>query len=325
MRLFTLALMLFVGTSQIFSQGIEFFQGTWDEALALAKEKDKIIFVDAFAVWCGPCKRMAKNVFTQEKVGDFYNSNFINVKLDMERGEGLKFRQKYPVGAFPTLFYIDYTGEVVKQVRGAQQADPLIQLGSSVLKSIDRSGQYAEEYEKGNRNPELVYKYVQSLNKAGKSSLKVSNEYFRDDRDMTNELNIQLLFESTVAADSRIFDLFAKNYIAIGKVKGLQAVNERVLMACSKTASKAIEFQTLELLEEAKEKMEKYYPARADKFGLENDMAYFRKIGDHKSFLKSCQAYSKRIAKGNAKSLNDLAGQIQMSFGEDEKCMKMAE
>ena len=78
----------------------------------------------------------------------------------------MKFRQKYPVGAFPTLFYIDYTGEVVKQVRGAQQADPLIQLGSSVLKSIDRSGQYAEEYEKGNRNPELVYKYVQSLNKA---------------------------------------------------------------------------------------------------------------------------------------------------------------
>jgi thiol-disulfide isomerase/thioredoxin len=325
MRFFTLVLMFLIGTSQLFSQGIEFFEGTWDEALEVAKQKDKIIFVDAYAVWCGPCKRMAKNVFTQEKVGDFYNSNFINVKLDMERGEGLKFRQKYPVGAFPTLFYIDYSGEVVKQVRGAQQADPLIQLGKSVLKSIDRSGQYAEEYEKGNRNPELVYKYIQALNKAGKPSLKVSNEYFRADRDMSSELNLQILFESTVVADSRIFDMFAQNYKAIGKLKGLQAVNERVLMACSATAAKAIEFQMLELLEEAKEKMAKYYPSRAEKFGLENDMAYFRNIGDHKSFMKSCQAYAKKIANGNAKDLNQLAGQIQMSFGEDEKCMKMAE
>lgn len=325
MRLFTFALMFLIGTSQIVAQGIEFFEGTWEEALALAKEKDKIIFVDAYAVWCGPCKRMAKNVFTQEKVGEFHNANFINMKIDMERGMGLTFRQKYPVGAFPTLFYIDYTGEVVKQVRGAQQADPLISLGKSVLKSIDRSGQYAEEYEKGNREPELVYKYIQALNKAGKPSLKVSNEYFRDDRDMSNELNLQILFESTVAADSRIFDLFAQNYKAIGKLKGLKAVNDKVWQACGATAAKGIEFQMIELVEEAKNKMAKYYPARAEKFGLEMDMAYFRAIGDHKNFMKSCQSYAKKVANGNAKDLNDLSGQIMSSFKDDEKCMKMAE
>ena len=104
---------LFLGAVQLTAQGIEFFHGTWDEALAKAKEERKPIFVDAYAVWCGPCKRMAKQVFTDKKVGDFYNASFVNMKLDMEKGEGLKFRKKYPVSAFPTLYYIDAGGEVL--------------------------------------------------------------------------------------------------------------------------------------------------------------------------------------------------------------------
>ncbi len=325
MRLLLYSMMILLGSSSLFSQGIDFFEGTWQEALEMAKQKEKIIFVDAYAVWCGPCKRMAKNVFTQEKVGDFYNANFINMKLDMEKGEGLKFRQKYPVAAFPTLFYIDYTGEVVKQVKGAQQVDAFIRLGEGVLKSIDRSGEFAEQYEKGNRDPELVYKYVQALNKAGKSSLKISNTYFRDDPDMENEFNLQLLYEATVAVDSRIFDLFVKHYKAIGKVKGLQALNDRVLLASTNTANKGIEFQSLELVEEAKEKMKKHYPQRSEEFGIEMDMAYFKKLGDHKNFMKACAAFAKKVANGNAKDLDYLASDIQKSFSDDEKCMKMAE
>ena len=69
------SLVLIVGLR---AEGMEFFHGTWEEALAEAKKQEKIIFVDAYAVWCGPCKRMAKNVFTQDRVGEFYNKNFIN-------------------------------------------------------------------------------------------------------------------------------------------------------------------------------------------------------------------------------------------------------
>ncbi len=127
----------------VFAQGIDFFHGTWQEALEAAKKQDRIIFVDAFAVWCGPCKRMANDVFTNERVGEFYNANCVNVKLDMERGEGLEFRKKYPVSAFPTLFYIDYNGEVVTQMRGAQDVNGFINLGQQALGKIDRSKGYA--------------------------------------------------------------------------------------------------------------------------------------------------------------------------------------
>lgn len=85
-------------------EGIQFFHGTWAEALEKAKIEDKLLFVDAYAQWCGPCKVMAKNVFTQKKVGDFFNENFINLKMDMETTDGASFGHKYPVSAYPTLF-----------------------------------------------------------------------------------------------------------------------------------------------------------------------------------------------------------------------------
>jgi thiol:disulfide interchange protein len=45
--------------------------------------------MDAYASWCGPCKKMDKMVFTQAEVGEVYNSTFINTKFDMEKGEGV--------------------------------------------------------------------------------------------------------------------------------------------------------------------------------------------------------------------------------------------
>lgn len=103
-----------------FAQGIRFETGTWNEMLAKAKAENKVIFVDVYTQWCGPCKLVAKNVFPDKSLGRVYNETFINYKLDAETPEGKKFIEKYPISGVPTFYYIDAEGKVMNQVIGAK-------------------------------------------------------------------------------------------------------------------------------------------------------------------------------------------------------------
>ena len=131
-------------------KGMEFFHGTWDEALAESKATGKLIFVDAYATWCGPCQWMAKSVFPVEQVGTVYNQNFINYKFDMERGEGPAFAKKYRVNAYPSLFFIDGNGQLVQKEEGALDVDELVTLGKKVAKNVIKGKQKAFNGSGGN-------------------------------------------------------------------------------------------------------------------------------------------------------------------------------
>ncbi|MFQ5448257.1 MAG: thioredoxin family protein, partial [Saprospiraceae bacterium] len=291
----------------------------------LSKSQGKPLFVDAYAKWCGPCKRMAATTFKNAEAGDYFNKNFINVKIDAEESEGVKFRQKYPVSAFPTLYFIDENGEVLHQAVGAQSVNGLIDLGEKALSKVDYSREYAAEYEKGEREPEFIYNYVKALNKSNKPSLRVSNEYLRSQKDLTTEFNLRFILEAAVEADSRIFDLLVKYQKEIGILEGLQALRNRIELACENTVQKAIDYKSPELLQEAKEKMKQHYPEQAESFAIKSDMAYFKAMKDAKNYAKACNNFAKKIAKGNSGNMVRLAEEILYNFSSDEKCMKQAE
>lgn len=118
------------------SKGIQFFEGTWDEALALAKQENKLIFLDVYATWCGPCKRLKANTFPDPEVGRLYNGNFINVMIDGEKGEGPELRRKYGVRGYPTLMFIDHEGNVVERTSGYRNPDQFLKLGQQVVSRL---------------------------------------------------------------------------------------------------------------------------------------------------------------------------------------------
>lgn len=113
--------------------GIVFESMTFDEALKQAKATNKLIFMDAYAVWCGPCKWLDANTFRDKEVGEVFNANFINLKMDMEKGEGPTLAQRYKVTAYPTLFFINGDGEVVYKILGALKAKELLKKVEEVI------------------------------------------------------------------------------------------------------------------------------------------------------------------------------------------------
>ena len=114
--------------------GIQFHKGTWAEALDLAKKDNKLIFLDVYASWCGPCKQLKKRTFSNAKVGAYFNEHFINVSLDGEEGEGVTISSKYNVTSYPSLYLINGDGKIVKEDGGYMNASEIISFGKSVSK-----------------------------------------------------------------------------------------------------------------------------------------------------------------------------------------------
>lgn len=127
-------LLLFINSYTSYAAGINFITNkSWSEILGKAKKENKLIFLDAYTTWCGPCKYLQTNVFTDQNVGSFYNRNFINVKMDMEEGEGVQLSEDFEVGSYPTLLFINGDGEVVHKKIGAMDAEDFLLLGSRAI------------------------------------------------------------------------------------------------------------------------------------------------------------------------------------------------
>lgn len=112
--------------------GIQFHNDILDEALEMAKAEGKYVFIDTYAPWCAPCKRMNK-VFTDPAVSDLYNDKFINVKINMDGSLGKQMLIKYDVIWLPTLLILDQDGNIKYKVDKELKADGLIKMANDAL------------------------------------------------------------------------------------------------------------------------------------------------------------------------------------------------
>ncbi len=158
---------------KVSAQGIDFRHIALDEALQQAREQDKLVFVDFYTQWCGPCKKMANGPFLEKKVGDYYNENFISLKLDAEK-EGLQAAREYKVISYPTLLFIDGNGKMVFTSHG-RNGEALIQSGKDALSAVE--GEYTfeklnEQFEKHLDNERFLKLYMTKMKDFGASFAK---------------------------------------------------------------------------------------------------------------------------------------------------------
>ncbi len=190
------------------AQGIKFEDGNFASILAKAKKENKLIFVDAYASWCGPCKLMVKNIFPLKTVGDYYNSHFINAKIDMEKGEGIELAKKYNVKAFPTYLFIDGNGEAIHRTLGYVEEKDFIQFAMDANDPNKRLTSLKQQFEKGEKDPAFLKNLAElTIYNDAEFAEKVLNRYFQVKPTMDAD-DAQLLISGIQTTESPLYKIF---------------------------------------------------------------------------------------------------------------------
>lgn len=107
---------------------VNFYNGSLKEAVIKAKKEKKMIFLDVYATWCGPCKLLKKTTFKDPELSEYLNKKFISLEINGEEGEGKEIVQKYQLKGYPSLLFIDTNGNIVNKTLGYYDGKQLLEI-----------------------------------------------------------------------------------------------------------------------------------------------------------------------------------------------------
>ncbi|MDH5828103.1 thioredoxin family protein [Sphingobacterium faecium] len=243
-------------------KGIKFEHGlNWSQVKEKAKKENKFIFVDLFTTWCGPCKYMSAAVFSQNKVGDFFNPKFVSTKIQMDKtdqdseevkswyAEAERFGQDYKIAAYPTFLVFNPKGELVHRMVGGGEADEFIERTKDALNSETQYYALLKDFENNPTDLALAHRMVRAANTAYDEATVIQAEDIiisqTKPENLTKECAAYLV-ANTRTSRSKAFDLLRNNPEKIDALLEKNGAANRVLasVAINEVLGTKIDFNT---------------------------------------------------------------------------------
>ncbi|MDR6403799.1 MULTISPECIES: thioredoxin fold domain-containing protein [Chryseobacterium] len=210
-------------------EAIHFQDLPFKDLIAKAKKENKIVFIDAYTSWCGPCKMMEKNIFTKKSVGDYYNSNFVNARFDMEKGEGREIAAKYGVRSYPTYLFLNGDGELVSQNFGYMEESLFISMAQDINSPNNKKGSLKERFANGEKDPEFLINIMKLNSSSDFNFAKNASERYFENKKKTEEFSkddVGLLLYFLKSTEDKNYKTFAERKTEIIKFLPEQTYKE---------------------------------------------------------------------------------------------------
>lgn len=150
-----------------------YFQGSFDDALELANEENKLVFLDFYTVWCGGCKSYDRFVFADSIVQEYLKANYVFKSIDAEKGEGIDLKEQFEVAGYPTLVIADTNGDEIGRIVGFElefmdSTYLFIERVEDVANGIGTLRSMEQQFENDRSNPDLMRELIEAYKDYGK-------------------------------------------------------------------------------------------------------------------------------------------------------------
>ncbi|MGZ5242395.1 MAG: thioredoxin family protein [Bacteroidia bacterium] len=328
-KYFILLLILTVGTQYVKAQeGMQFFHGTWEELKAEAKKQNKPIFMDAFTTWCGPCKRMSANIFPQPAVGEFYNKNFINYKLDMEKGEGPAIAKQFNVAFYPSYLFFNANGELIHRSSGAKGPEDFIKDGKTAIDPNASLYGQINRFKKGDRDPAFMQTLLGNLGNLDAAMQKDVLDIYWKGKNLSElgEKNNWAIFrdyDNDVLGER--YTYVYNNRKALAEKLTKDEVEGVLINKAGPQMQTALETGNEELYKRVHEVLHLSDKKEIKKFNANSEVLFQLVKKDMKAFNKLAPVYVTEHVGNNSEDLNMLAWAVYKHADDDKEALKNAE
>lgn len=289
-----------------FTQSIHFLNNTdWNKTIEKAKTENKLIFIDVYTDWCGPCKQMDAEVFTDKNVGNQMNSQFINYKLNAEKGEGVLIAKKYNVFSYPTYLFVDGNGTLIYRAEGFMPVEKFMKETANALieqKDSVTLLQMDKVYDQKKKDTTFMYAYLRKRTQLLQDNAELLDEYcalLQKDQQASLK-TLQLLadnggFNVRSLQLGKAFYILYENQDKFHLLENIEDIDNYITMAQQKTLTNAIATKDEKLLSEILKinrslNPEIYEDEYDDKWKIE----FYQKTDQKKKFLAIAQQYLDR-------------------------------
>ena len=280
-----------------FSQGIEFEHGTWKEVLEKAKQTNKPIFVDVYTSWCGPCKKMSKDIFPLAEVGKVYNASFVCYQIDAEKGDGIGIAKKYEVNSYPTYLFIKADGTLFSRALGSMEAVKFIDVSKTAIadmKDPKPLSEWEKEYIVKKNDARFLLDYINKLLKLGKPITQLFDEYLallpNDQRASKEIIEIYQKESPNITINSLAFrNLLDNTALFLPKLGGYVYI--MMFAAIDNSFREACKSKNEKLLQQIVDANEKLPKTPQRKIKEELYMNYYKKTNDLDKYISNATIF----------------------------------
>ncbi|MBT32913.1 MAG: hypothetical protein CMO01_24920 [Thalassobius sp.] len=186
----------------------------WETILDKANLSGRLIFVDVYTDWCGYCKMMDKDVFSDSEVAGYLNDNFVSVKLDAETEFGASFTQTYQIEGYPTYVFLDKDENLTGSIGGYNKKEPFLNQSKTIQDKSDLLPELKKKYEKGELTQEETAQFAVLIKDSNSDLAKVVAEELMlklDAKDFKNSEYAEFFKVFAANTETEFFDYVKNN------------------------------------------------------------------------------------------------------------------
>jgi len=305
--LVALVLITISGTAEI-----NYFNESWDNIKAKAAAEHKFIFIDCYTDWCGWCKVMDKETMVDPTIISLINDNFIAVKMDMEKGEGIQLSMKYHVTGFPSFLFFSPEGAYTGHSVGYQKSDEFMKLLKGV---IDKTKTFSAPGFSNSLESDYPEFYTNAFAGNGKRTFPKQEEvtaFLDQQKDLLNEVSWAVI--ARFPLNEKHTKLFLDNVVKYRQLYGKVTVDDKLNSIIGNMLTEATKKKDDKAFAAVLAMIDKYITDDPQGSKIYCSISYYKGTENWNKYAEAAGKYIQKNGYGNTSYINGICWDLY------EKC-----